>query len=102
VVLWMILHTIWRCITSALGCGSDSITRSTYMSSRRCVSTVSHCLQMRTGEKLGAVSRHEMRPVATDDHHHHHHLFAQYAEMNSKICNVPDRKANNFSSNNCP
>jgi len=35
-------------------------------------------------------------------HHHHHHLFAQYAEMNSKICNVPDRKANSFSSNNCP
>jgi len=34
--------------------------------------------------------------------HHHHHLFAQYAEMNSKICNVPDRKANSFSSNNCP
>jgi len=32
---------------------------------------------------------------------HHHHLFAQYAEMNSKICNVPDRKANSFSSNNC-
>jgi len=31
-----------------------------------------------------------------------HHLFAQYAEMNSKICNVPDRKANSFSSNNCP
>jgi len=29
-------------------------------------------------------------------------LFAQYAEMNSKICNVPDRKANSFSSNNCP
>jgi len=28
--------------------------------------------------------------------------FAQYAEMNSKICNVPDRKANSFSSNNCP
>ena len=24
------------------------------------------------------------------------------AEMNSKICNVPDRKANSFSSNNCP
>jgi len=35
-------------------------------------------------------------------HHHHRHLFAQYAEMNSKICNVPDRKANSFSSNNCP
>jgi len=35
-------------------------------------------------------------------HHHHHHLFAQYAEMNSKICNVPERKANSFSSNNCP
>jgi len=36
-------------------------------------------------------------------HHHHHHLFAQFAEMNSKICNVPpDRKANSFSSNNCP
>jgi len=33
---------------------------------------------------------------------YHHHLFAQYAEMNSKICNVPDRKANSFSSNNCP
>jgi len=33
---------------------------------------------------------------------HHHHLFAQYAEMNSKICNVPDRKANSFSPNNCP
>jgi len=31
-----------------------------------------------------------------------HHLFAQYAEMNSKICNVPDRKANSFSFNNCP
>jgi len=30
---------------------------------------------------------------------HHHHLFAQYAEMDSKICNVPDRKANSFSSN---
>jgi len=28
------------------------------------------------------------------NHHHHHHLSAQYAEMNSKICNVPDRKAN--------
>ena len=27
-------------------------------------------------------------------HHHHHHLFAEYAKMNSKICNVPDRKAN--------
>ena len=24
---------------------------------------------------------------------HHHHLFAQYAQMNNKICNVPDRKA---------
>jgi len=35
-------------------------------------------------------------------HHHHHHLFAQYAEMDSKICNVPDGKANGFSSNNCP
>jgi len=35
-------------------------------------------------------------------HDHHHHLFAQYAEMNSKICNVQDRKANSFSSNNCP
>jgi len=35
-------------------------------------------------------------------HHHHHHLFAQYAEINSKICNVPDRKSNSFSSNNCP
>jgi len=23
-------------------------------------------------------------------HHHHHHLFAQYAEMNSKICIVPE------------
>jgi len=34
--------------------------------------------------------------------YHHHHLFAQYAEMNSKICNVLDRKANSFSSNNCP
>ena len=34
--------------------------------------------------------------------HHHHHLFAQYAEMNSKTCNVPDRKANSFSSDNCP
>jgi len=33
-------------------------------------------------------------------HHHHHHLFAQYAEMNSKICNAPDRKANSFSSDN--
>jgi len=33
-------------------------------------------------------------------HHHHHHLFAQYAEINSKICNVPDRKANSFSSDN--
>ena len=22
-------------------------------------------------------------------HHHHHHLFAQYAEINSKICSVP-------------
>jgi len=33
--------------------------------------------------------------------HHHRHLFAQYAEMNSKICNVPDRKADSFSSNNC-
>ena len=31
--------------------------------------------------------------------YHHHRLFAQYAEMNSKICNVPDRKANSFSSN---
>jgi len=29
-------------------------------------------------------------------HHHHHHLFAQYSEMNSKICNVPDRIANSF------
>jgi len=37
-----------------------------------------------------------------DDDNHHHHLFAQYAEMNSKICNVLDRKANNYSSNNCP
>ena len=27
-------------------------------------------------------------------HHHHHHLFAEYAKMNSKICNVPDTKAN--------
>jgi len=35
-------------------------------------------------------------------HHHHHHLFAQYAEINSKICNLQDRKANSFSSNNCP
>ena len=26
--------------------------------------------------------------------HHRHHLFAQYAKMNSKICNVPDRKYN--------
>jgi len=26
-----------------------------------------------------------------------HHVFAQYAEMNCKICNVPDRKANSFS-----
>ena len=26
-------------------------------------------------------------------------LFAQHAEMNSKICNVPDRKCNSFSSN---
>jgi len=33
---------------------------------------------------------------------HHHHLFAQYADMISKIYNVPDRKANSFSSNNCP
>ena len=33
--------------------------------------------------------------------HKDHHLFAQYAEMNSKICNVPDSKANSFSSNNC-
>jgi len=33
---------------------------------------------------------------------HRHHVFAQYAEMKSKICNVPDRKANSFSSNNCP
>jgi len=32
----------------------------------------------------------------------YHHLFAQYAEMNSKICSVPDRKSNSFSSNNCP
>jgi len=32
----------------------------------------------------------------------YHHVFAQYAEMNSKICNVPDRKANSISSNNCP
>jgi len=30
------------------------------------------------------------------------YLFAQYAEMTSKICNVPDRKANSFTSNNCP
>ena len=32
---------------------------------------------------------------------HHHHLLAQYAEMNSKICNVSDKKANSFSSNSC-
>ena len=38
---------------------------------------------------------------ALQNFHHHHHLFAQYAEMNSKICNVPERKANSFSSNNC-
>jgi len=38
----------------------------------------------------------------TKYHHHHHHLYAQYAEMNSKICNVLDKKANSFSSNNCP
>jgi len=37
----------------------------------------------------------------SDNHHHHHHLFAQYTEMNSKLCDVPDRKANSFSSNNC-
>ena len=35
-------------------------------------------------------------------HHHHHHLFAQYAEINSKICNLQNRKVNSFSSNNCP
>jgi len=35
-----------------------------------------------------------------DDDDDHHHLFAQYAEINSKICNVPDKKANSFSSNN--
>jgi len=32
---------------------------------------------------------------------HHHHLLAQYAEVNIKICNVSDKKANSFSSNNC-
>jgi len=47
---------------------------------------------------LASTSQEKFIPI----HHHHHHLFAQYAEMNSKICNVLDRKANSFSSNNCP
>jgi len=32
--------------------------------------------------------------IKIEPHGYHHHLFAQYVEMNSKICNVPDRKAN--------
>jgi len=57
---------------------------------------------------LQASKNSEVANNCTDDkggeyhHHHHHHLFAQYTEMNSKMCNVPDRKANSFSSNNCP
>ena len=36
---------------------------------------------MSQGEGFSTVSEYH-------HHHHHHHLFAQYAEMNSKICNV--------------
>ena len=54
---------------------------------------------LRSGDRTGHTARCYV--VVLDDRHHHH-LFAQYAEMNSKICNVPERKANSFSSNNCP
>jgi len=47
-------------------------------------------------------SQRTIHGVARMIHCHHHHLFAQYAEMNSKIGNVQDRKANSFGSNNCP